>query len=183
MSSRDKHAMRPFDEGFEQVELAGRQVLVLAAVALQAASIDVEDPSFEHIALPGGAAGGSSGADRRRTARTRANQFAQFERLGEVVVGAQLQPDDPVDGIAFARQHDDRNVPVLADLARQVETVFLAEVEVQRDQARRYRAPGGTQSCAVLGLGNGETLPFEAAPQQGPNLGIVIDDKNVRPGS
>ena len=80
------------------------------------------------------------------------NQLAQFERLGKVVVGAELEPDHPVDGVALAGQHDDRDVALLADVARQVETVFLAEIEIERDErdlaAARRQARSSAPSLA-----------------------------------
>ena len=33
--------------------------------------------------------------------------------------------------------------------------------------------------CTVLGLRNFESLPFEAPPQQGPNLGLVVDHQDL----
>jgi hypothetical protein len=57
----------------------------------------------------------------------RAKQFARIERLGEVVVGTHLQPDDAIDLFAHGGEHDHRQVGVgshppaprqqLADLA------------------------------------------------------------------
>ena len=51
---------------------------------------------------------------RRRTARTRATSSLRAEGLGQVVVGAQLEPDDLVRLVDAGGQHDDRDVRVSA---------------------------------------------------------------------
>src|SRR5437667_1674168 len=119
--------MWPLHERFEQVELAGGELLVLAAIALEAASTDVQDPPFERIPLTrrGRWLGRSRPPQDRTDTR---NQLAQFERLGKVVVRPELEPDHAVDRVTFAGKHDDRDVALLAYFAGQVETVFLAEI-------------------------------------------------------
>ena len=54
-------------------------------------------------------------------------QFAQAERLGETIVGAEFQPDHSVDLVAaVASRDDDRNVRARPYVAKQVEPVILA---------------------------------------------------------
>ena len=54
-------------------------------------------------------------------------QFAQAERLGEIIVGAEFQPDHSVDLVAaVASRDDDRNVRARPYVAKQVEPVILA---------------------------------------------------------
>ena len=48
-------------------------------------------------------------ASRRSSARDARRQLARAERLGDVVVGAELEPRDPLGLLAARRQHDDRD--------------------------------------------------------------------------
>jgi hypothetical protein len=104
------------------------------------------------------------------------NQLAQLEGLGQVVVRANLEADHPVDGISLAREHDDRNIVLRANLACEIEAVFLAKIEIERDQGNRVPLKPDTHLCTVLGLGNGKTLALQTAAQQGANLRLVVDN-------
>ncbi len=67
-------------------------------------------------------------------------ELPQAEWLGDIVVGPELEPDHPVDLIApMAGGDDHRQVGMGADLAQEVQPVFLAEPEVEDDQARLAR--------------------------------------------
>jgi hypothetical protein len=68
----------------------------------------------------------------------------------------------------------------LADLARKIKAVLLAQAEVERDQLDRLAFKAGSQFRAVLGIRDREALTFETPPKEGSNLGVVIDDEDVR---
>ena len=98
-------------------------------------------------ALPGGEPGGvdlePGDAERRlRRRRSRAPQhrlharheLGQLERLRHVVVGAELEPDDDVMELAARRQHHDRRLAVVADLAQHLEAVERGQHHVEHDQ-------------------------------------------------
>src|SRR6266851_7751143 len=77
-------------------------------------------------------------------------KLPQPERLGDVVVGSELQPDHPVDLVAaMAGRDDDRNIGVRTDLTEQIETVLLAKPQIEdykvglapRHQCRNLVAP------------------------------------------
>ena len=58
----------------------------------------------------------------RRAAQHRLDapeELAWVEGLGDIVVGAELEPDDAVDVLAARRQHDDRQLRAAAQLAAQ----------------------------------------------------------------
>src|ERR1700737_709429 len=56
------------------------------------------------------------------------------ERLGDVVVGPELEPDDLVDLSVFCRDHDDRHPAALAERAGEVESAHAGEHEVEQDE-------------------------------------------------
>src|SRR5262245_23813523 len=171
--------LRPLHEGFQQVDLAGRQLLLLlAAHACEAPTVDVQDPTLEGVPVPCARGWLCCGAAPQHRADAR-YELPQLEGFGEIVVCPQLEPDDAVDGIAPAGQHDDRDVVLLPDLPRQVEAVFLSEAEVQRDEADRAALEAGPQLGPVFRNGHDVALAFKAAAKKGPDLRVVIDDKNV----
>ena len=66
-------------------------------------------------------------------------QFARLEGLGQVVVGADLQADDAIGGLAPRREHQDRHrggrPRHLPDLAAHVQTVTIGQHQVQQHQS------------------------------------------------
>ena len=85
-----------------------------------------------HRARVGAAAGSALDPPQQRV--DPGDQLAAAERLGEVVVGADGQPDDEV-GLRIARgQHQHRNRPVPLDLAAHVEAVDPRQHEVEHDE-------------------------------------------------
>ena len=70
------------------------------------------------------------------------HELARAERLGEVVVGAELQPDDPVvDGVEAREQHHGRPVGVEAHPAQQVQTRRAGQADVEDHRVRSRLAP------------------------------------------
>ena len=75
------------------------------------------------------------------------DELARVERLRQVVVGADLEPDDLVDVLVARGEHDDRHVGALADAAADLDPVHVGQVEVEDDQRRhlggdRVQRPG-----------------------------------------
>ena len=77
----------------------------------------------------------TDGADPRR-------QLAPAERLGDVVVGAELEPEDAVELVATGGEHDDRDGPALAQLAADVTAVDVRQAEVEQDEVVASRRQG-----------------------------------------
>src|SRR5690606_18316318 len=112
-----QHAARMIGKGLEEQELRLGQGLRLPILVAQAVRVDVEPLGAEADAAPGR---GLRRGDARAAPQDRADardQLAQFARLGEIVVRAELQPDDPVDGARGGGEHDDRHVARRLELA------------------------------------------------------------------
>src|ERR1700730_2926768 len=63
-------------------------------------------------------------------------QFADTERLGEVVVGTKFESDHTVDFIVGTTcQNNDRDVRTGTNFPEQIEPIVLAEVQVENDRA------------------------------------------------
>ena len=69
-------------------------------------------------------------------------QLHHLERLGDVVVGAELQADDLVDDLAARGQHDHRRLDAAAaQLAQHVEAVHPRQHHVEQDEIERPPMP------------------------------------------
>src|SRR5918997_6104406 len=93
------------------------------------------------------------------------DEFPHGERLGDVVVGPQLQPHDPVYLVVLGRQHDDGYVALGADPAADLRAVELGEHDVEDDEVRLVGLEGLEGLLAVAHRLNLETLPLEGVRQ------------------
>src|SRR5258706_4429518 len=109
-----------------------------------------DEPAQPHVQLPAreplnayflhpirhglvGARAAEQGADARK-------QLPWRERLREVVVGAELAGHDPVGFVLAAGEHDDRNLRLLAQPARDLHAVLARQAQVEDDQVHRLPA-------------------------------------------
>ena len=79
-------------------------------------------------------------------------ELANIERLRDVVVGANLRSNDPIDGFAAPRDDDHGNRGVLAQRAHQGESVLARKPEVQQQQVdvrfgQRGASPSRSERC------------------------------------
>src|SRR5689334_15326650 len=64
-------------------------------------------------------------------------QLTQVERLGEIVVGAELETNHAIDVIAtVARDDDDRHFRARADLAKQIQSVLGSKPQIEYHKVR-----------------------------------------------
>jgi len=107
-------------------------------------------------------------------------QFARLERLGQIVVGADLQPPDPVGGMALGGQHQDGDVGGGPDRLGEIEAVLAGHHHVE-DQAIEIDAfDERTRLGRVRRRGDAESARREIALQQATQPRIVVDDKEMR---
>ena len=103
-------------QGRQQVELAGPQLeAALADRRLATPAVDAQRADLDRAGA--GCRPGRAPQDRLDPG----DQGARVERLGHVVVGAQLEPDDRVDVVGPGGQHQDRRLAAPPDLAADVE--------------------------------------------------------------
>ena len=62
------------------------------------------------------------------------DEFAQPERLGDVVVGTDLEAHHSVDLGTFRRDHDDRNLGLLSELPTDVDAADLRQHHVEENE-------------------------------------------------
>ena len=79
-------------------------------------------------------------------------QLGEVERLGDVVVGAELEAVDHVVRLVARREHEDRReVAVLAQPLADLEAVDLGQADVEQDQVVAPRLRRGQAGAAVAG--------------------------------
>ncbi len=117
----------------EQLELGGRQRQCAPVDPREVAgAIDRQRSERDHL--------GGLDARRRGAAQDGAHagdQLARRERLGHVVVAADLEPDDLVELLVARRQEHDRHLGPRADTAAHLEAVELGHRHVEHDERER----------------------------------------------
>ena len=121
---------------------AGRTRTPSASTAGRRRSTDAPRRVDDEAAEVTGRSSSTGGAPRAaRPARAPAARGA--ERLDDVVVGAELQPDDPVGLVGAGGQHDDRHRGRWPHRAGHVEAVDAGQAEVEHDEVGHDRAERG----------------------------------------
>ena len=123
------------------------------------------------------------GVDRGPAAKDRADpgyQFAHREWLHDVVVGAQLEPDDLVDLLSAGSQHHDRDVRLRTELAAEVLPVTVGEHHVQQDEVGSERVKR-IAGCLHRGRDDRvEALPAEMRRQRLGDALLVLHKQDAR---
>jgi hypothetical protein len=106
-------------------------------------------------------------------------QLGEGERLRQVVVGAAVEPGDPVaDRVARGQHHDRRPDSLAPQHAADLEAVDPRQHDVEDDRVvlgrRRHPQSVLTPDRDV----GGDALGDEAPPQQGGHLDLVLDDQD-----
>ena len=109
-------------------------------------------------------------------------QLARVERLGQIVVGADLQADDAIDVLAAGREQNDGNDESPPKLAQNLEAVLLGQHHIENDElvaAARRELDGACTRVMGLHL---EPFAAQQLADQIAQLPVVVDDED-RPGT
>jgi hypothetical protein len=134
----------------EQLELLERQCegfavhrhMVLGRVECDTIDVDSIRPEPRRVL-------DSRGATQKRSDSS--HQLADPVRLGHVVVGADLEPDDRVDLCALRRHHDDRHLASFAELAAHVNPADLRQHHIEQHKVGSDVVETGERLGAVDG--------------------------------
>ena len=121
-----------------------------------------------------------SGAARRRIERIARDELARVERLRQVVVGADLEPDDLVDVLVASGQHQDRDVGVLADALADLDAVEVGQHQVEHDQRRLLRGGERERLAAGRGRRDGVARVLQIERDERRDRALVLDDQDRR---
>ena len=123
----------------------------------------------------------SSAGSPTRAAQQRADageQLGEPERLGDVVVGAGVEPDDEVDLVGARGEHEDRGgQAVVADRTRDVEAVHVRQTEVEDDEVGRRGTVDRTLTRALHA--HVVTFTTEGASQRLGNRRVVLCQQHL----
>ena len=108
-----------------------------------------------------------------------AHQLAQAERLGQVVVGAELEADDLVDLVVARRQDQDRHLGAgRAQAAEDLEAVDAGQADVEDDEVGRLVRRDLEALLAGAGDGDLVALLLEGVLDPARDGVLVFDDED-----
>ncbi len=108
-----------------------------------------------------------------------AQELAQPERLGQVVVGAELEADDLVDLVVAGGQHEDRHLGAgRADAPKRLEPIDAGQAHVEHDEVGRLA--GRDLQALLAGLGDADVvaLLLEGVLDPASDGVLVFDDQD-----
>ncbi len=130
--------------------------------------------AFDVGAVVGGVAGASQ---HRADAR---QQLARVEGFRHVIVGAELQADDPVGLLAHRGQHHDRHLGLAAQPAGEVEATLARQHQVEHDEMVVAIGEGAAGFPGVAHRGHPHVvLLLQEAGEQIADLAVVVDHQDM----
>src|ERR1700722_5277366 len=108
-----------------------------------------------------------------------AGELAQRERLGDVVVGAELEPDDLVDLLGLGRQHDDRHRAAAPQLPADLEPIDPRQHQVEHDEVERLLVEALQRLAAVGRLHHVVALLPQWVGEQGLDRLLIVDEQDA----
>jgi hypothetical protein len=110
-------------------------------------------------------------------AAMRARSSRGTERLGEVIIGAGLEPDQGVQFLGTGREHHDVGIRELADLPGHLKAVDVRQAKIQGDDVRiqglgSQYALGAAAGHSHLKAGLGQDSTDQFA-----NVVVILDDQ------
>src|SRR3954468_4575819 len=117
-----------------------------------------------------------AGATEKR-ADTRA-ELADRERLRDVVIGAELQPEHLVELVVARGQHDDRHRARRPQPLADLEPVEPRQHQVEHDEVDRLLGEQPQRLLAVASLDNNISVLLERERQDGAHGVLVVDQQN-----
>jgi hypothetical protein len=109
-----------------------------------------------------------------------AAELADRERLRDVVVRPELEPDDLVELVVAGRQHDDRDRAPGAQAAAHFQPVQLREHDVEDHEVDVVLIEAGESLLSVPGLDDPKALPLEREREHLLHRFLVVDEQDGR---
>ena len=160
----------PLGEELQQVELLRGELDGRVVDAdLPSAGVDRDPPGLHDLR-----AGGAVRATQHRLHA--GDQLRGGEGLRQVVVGAELEAEDPVDLAVAGGEEDDRHLGGLADLLADLEAVDIGEADVEHDEAGPVAAERVEPGAARRRLQDPVPLPFQVQADEVGDVVLVVDD-------
>ena len=163
------------DEVAEELELeAGELDRGAAAQHHGAAEVGVHGAEDHGV---GARRGGAGAAEQRLDAR---QQLAHVERLGQVVVGAELEADDAVDDLPARGQHQQRRLHAAsAEVAADVEAVLARQRDVEDQQIELRPRAHFHGRVAVEGDVDVVAFALQTVAQRDHEAVLILDEEDA----
>ncbi len=107
------------------------------------------------------------------------DHFARGKRLGDVVIGAKLDPQHPVELVVAAGEEQHRQIAARAQAAAHLQPVHPRHVDIEHHQIGSLPRDRAQCLFSVARFLDREAGLVEGKGQQGSNMGVVIDQKNA----
>jgi hypothetical protein len=106
------------------------------------------------------------------------DELARRERLGQIVVGADLEPDDAI-GLLVARgEHEDRHLRAHADVAADLEAVLARQADVEQHHPDLVALELDERLLAGPHPDDAVAVAREVAADELSDRGLVFDEEN-----
>ena len=106
------------------------------------------------------------------------HHLARAERLGDIIVGAKFDAEDPVDLVIARRQEEDRQIAGRTQPPADLDPVHPRHVDVEDQQIGLIGVDHRDRRLAVGRLERVEPGLIQRKQQQLADMGIVVDDKD-----
>jgi len=107
------------------------------------------------------------------------DQLPGIERLGKIIIGAQLKADDPIDVITAGGEHYDRDRGTRSNLSQNVESVDSRQHDIEDDQVIPIVYGKFRSMLAIVAGFDIKTFRFQIIRQKITEFRIVINYQNV----
>ncbi len=109
-------------------------------------------------------------------------QLGDTERLGDVVVGPEVEGLDFSGLQSPGRQDDHRHARPLTDALEDGDAVDIGQAEVQEDEVGKLGEDGAERRLSGLRFRDPVALVGEGSPQEPAHRGVVFDHEDARRG-
>ena len=107
------------------------------------------------------------------------DELARAERLCDVVIATDLQPEHAVDFVVAGGEEEDRNIGRFADFPADVEAVEFRHADIEHDEIGPIAGEAGQRLLAVARLEHGHAGFFERDADDLADMKVIVDDKDT----
>lgn len=106
-------------------------------------------------------------------------QFGEGEGFDEVIIGPGFEAVDTIaDGITGGEHEDAGGGPGVAELGKDIETIFAGEQDIQDEEVVKIGGSEVEAVLSVIGVVHLEAFLAQAADEEASDLGIVFDEED-----